>query len=242
MENLKVSQHDNKTFESLGELSPVMEGFGLDDLETIGIATPSCHKTHEIDNTDDRGLQELIYRIIKQDQSAFGDLFNTMVARVNSMALRITGCVQLAEEVTEDTFFQVWRQAPRFDPARGTATAWILTIARSRALDARRSIPPYEELTGTETAVTRDSQGQGDVPDLLSVIEENQVLHRALERLAPLPRQLIALSFFRGLSHEEIAESTGLPLGTVKSYIRRAVIHLRETLLAPSPHSQSDHE
>ncbi len=231
-----MAQHDNKTFKSLGELSPVMEGFGLDDQETIGIATIGC-QTRAIDNTDDQGLQELIYRIIKQDQSAFGDLFKTMVARVNSLALRITGCVQLAEEVTEDTFFQVWRQAPRFDPARGTAKAWILTIARSRALDARRSIPPFEEFTGTETAVTKDSQGQGDLPDLLSVIEENQALHRALETLAPLPRQLIALSFFRGLSHDEIAEFAELPLGTVKSYIRRAVIHLREALLAPSQQS-----
>jgi RNA polymerase sigma-70 factor (ECF subfamily) len=144
--------------------------------------------------------------------------------------LRITGNIQLAEEVTEDTFFQVWRQAPRFDPARGTVKAWILTIARSRALDARRSIPPFDELTDSET--NTDQQNHDSLPDLLSAIEQNQLLHNALKNLDPLPRQLITLSFFRGLSHEEIANYAGLPLGTVKSHIRRTIITLRDVLEA----------
>lgn len=228
-----MTQHDNKTFKSLGELSPVMEGFVLDDQETIGIVTTGC-QTHAIDNTDDQDLQALIYRIMKQDQSAFDALFKIMAARVSSLALRITDCVQLAEEVTEDTFFQVWRQAPRFDSSRGSAKSWILTIARSRALDARRSIPPFETMGESETVEDMDSQRHDDPPDLLSAVEQNQLLHSALGALEPLPRQLIALSFFRGLSHEEIASHVKLPLGTVKSHIRRAVIHLRETLLTHS--------
>jgi RNA polymerase sigma factor (sigma-70 family) len=237
MEYIKVAQHDNKTFEALGDLSPVMEGLGLDmrleSEETSGITTPGFLETNPSDNTDNQDLQVLIYRIMNQDQSAFAALFKAMAARVNSLALRITGCVQLAEEVTEDTFFQVWRQAPRFDPSRGTAKAWILTIARSRALDARRSIPPFEELAEPGAVENKDSHSYNDPHDLLSVVEQNHLLHSALETLAPLPRQLIALSFFRGLSHEEIADHAELPLGTVKSHIRRAVIHLREALLTP---------
>ncbi len=233
-----MAQHDNKTFNALGNLSPVIEGFGLaEDLESeemSGVANEGFQKTSPGDITDDQELQDLIYRIMKQDQSAFAALFKAMAARVNSLALRITDCVQLAEEVTEDTFFQVWRQAPRFDPARGTAKAWILTIARSRALDARRSVPPFEELTEPEAVGNKVNQNHDDPPDLLSAVEQNQLLHSALETLDSLPRQLIALSFFRGLSHEEIADHAELPLGTVKSHIRRAIIHLRETLLTPS--------
>lgn len=236
-----MAQSDNKTFKALGGFPSVLEGFGLDEglegVEMSGIANPDYQNSNYFDNTDDLDLQELIYRIMHQDQSAFTALFKAMSVRVNSMALRITGSVQLAEEVTEDTFFQVWRQAPRFDPSRGTAVAWILTIARSRALDARRSIPPFDGLTEQETIGNRDNQSHDNPSDLLSAIEQNQLLHRALETLEPLPRQLIALSFFRGLSHEEIAGHAELPLGTVKSHIRRAVIHLRETLLTPSPQS-----
>jgi RNA polymerase sigma factor (sigma-70 family) len=241
MEHIKVTQPDNKTLKALSVLSPNREDFGMErhieSQEISGEAYQASQNTHFCDNIDDKGLQELIYRIMQQDQSAFTALFKAMSARVNSMALRITDSAQLAEEVTEDTFFQVWRQAPRFDPSRGTAKAWILTIARSRALDARRSIPPFDGMTEYETTGNRDSQSHDDPPDLLSALEQTQLLHRAVESLDPLPRQLIALSFFRGLSHEEIADHAGLPLGTVKSHIRRSVIHLRETLLTPSPQS-----
>ena len=182
------------------------------------------------DPADEQALQSYIGRILNQDQSAFSLLFKAMSARVHSLALRITGNNQLAEEVTEDTFFQVWRQAPRFDPARGTAKAWILTIARSRALDAKRSMPPFDELTEFDVAVNQDNSAPESPPDLLSAIEQNHLLRSALETLDPVPRQLIALSFFRGLSHEEIADYTELPLGTVKSHLRRAVANLRAAL------------
>lgn len=232
MERMKTTQADNKTVEGLEVLSSVVEDFGLDHgVENGGISDI----TKPSGNTDEQELQNMICRIVKQDQSAFTALFKTMSAHVHSIALRITGSFQLAEEVTEDTFFQIWRQAPRFDPSRGTAKAWILTIARSRALDARRSIPPFENQAGFETDTQIDVENHDEPPDLLSAIEQNQLLHNALKSLEPLPRQLIALSFFRGLSHEEIANQAELPLGTVKSHLRRAVIHLRETLTTATP-------
>jgi RNA polymerase sigma factor (sigma-70 family) len=198
------------------------------------MTNPDYQGTNCSDEMDDQDLQELINRIMKQDQTAFTALFKVISVRVHSLALRITDSLQLAEEVTEDTFFQVWRQAPRFDPSRGTVKAWILTIARSRALDARRSTPLFDALPESETIRNRDGQSLDDLPDLLSAIEQNQFLYRALETLEFLPRQLIALSFFRGLSHKEIADHVQLPLGTVKSHLRRAVVHLRETLLTHS--------
>jgi RNA polymerase sigma factor (sigma-70 family) len=234
MEYIKVAHAENNPLKSLGVLSLLVEDFGLDESldsqKTNERYNPGCQHTHYFDNMDDQDLQALIYRIMKQDQSAFTALFKEMSVRVSSIALRITDSVQLAEEVTEDTFFQIWRQAPRFDPSRGTAKAWILTIARSRALDALRSIPPFDELTELESVGSSTSQSHNDPPDLLSAVEQNQLLHNALESLDSVPRQLIALSFFRGLSHEEIADHAELPLGTVKSHIRRAVIHLREAL------------
>jgi len=139
--------------------------------------------------------------------------------------------VQTAEEVTEDAFWQAWRQAPRFDSSRGTAVAWVMTIARSRALDALRRVDPAESLADEEDRRPDEAAGP---EDLLAAAEAGSRLQLALQGLEPLPRQLVALAFFRGLSHEEIADHTGLPLGTVKSHIRRALGRLRESLM-PGP-------
>jgi RNA polymerase sigma factor (sigma-70 family) len=233
METMKSNQPLNGTDKAL-KINADSVSIGLDQgLETEGnggtVETGTQH-TDPYEQPDEVALQDLIARIVQQDQSAFAALFKAMSGRVHSLALRITGSIPLAEEVTEDSFFQVWRQAPRFDPARGTAKTWLLTIARSRALDARRSIPPFDELTESETDGDLAEQNHNDLSDLLSAIEQNHYLHNALESLEHLPRQLIALSFFKGLSHEEISIHADLPLGTVKSHLRRAIICLRETL------------
>ena len=233
METMKSTQPLNGNDKALKINSASVNigfGQGLETGDNDGIVESAPQHADPYEKSDELALQDLIARIVQQDQSAFSALFKAMSGRVHSLALRITGSSQLAEEVTEDTFFQVWRQAPRFDPSRGTAKTWILTIARSRALDARRSIPPFDELTESETDGNIDGRNHSDLPDLLSAIEQNHSLHKALESLEPLPRQLIALSFFKGLSHEEISIHTGLPLGTVKSHLRRAIICLREAL------------
>ena len=174
-------------------------------------------------------LRDWIARVVRQDQQALAELYETMAGRVYGLALRITRQVQTAEEVTEDCFWQVWRQAPRFDPARGAAAAWIMTIARSRALDALRRADTPESL-GEDRLGKIEAEDGSDPQDLLDAVEKQHHLHAALRDLEPLPRQLVALAFFRGLSHEEIAGQMGLPLGTVKSHIRRALLRLRELL------------
>ncbi len=177
-------------------------------------------------------LQAWIGRIVRHEEQALGELYEAMAGRVYGLALRITRHVQVAEEVTEDVFWQVWRQAPRFDATRGSVLSWILTIARSRALDTLRRGERAEALDEEALA---SLPGEGDPHDLLDAVQRNDRLHRALSGLDPLPRQLLALSFFRGLTHEEIARHMSLPLGTVKSHIRRALLRLREMLGADDP-------
>jgi RNA polymerase sigma-70 factor (ECF subfamily) len=180
---------------------------------------------------DEQQLCHLINKIIDQDQLAFSRLYDMMLARVYGLALRITRCVQSAEEVVEDTFWQVWCQAPRFDPMRGNVISWIMTIARSRALDALRQVDKLTEKLAETTEITELASFFTDNPqDLLAAIQEGNQLHQALAALDPVTQQLIALSFFRGLSHEEIAVHSQLPLGSVKSQIRRALISLKQVL------------
>lgn len=203
---------------------------GLDDEFQVDLKELALGKAVKSEESDEPNLLAWIALIVEQDQSALNLLFKTVSAKVYSLALRITGNAELAEEVTEDTFFQVWRQAPRFDPERGSVMAWIMTIARSRALDARRTVPPFDELTDANREVLADRNSGEGLTDLLAAVEQNILLHQALNHLEDIPRQLISLSFFKGLSHEEIADYTDLPLGTVKSHIRRAVINLRDIL------------
>lgn len=183
---------------------------------------------------DEARLQSWISRVVHQDQQALAALYEAMAGRTYGLALRITRHVQTAEEVTEDVFWQVWRQAPRFDAARGSAVTWILTIARSRALDALRRRDRAEPLAEEDLA---NLQGEGDPQDLLAAVQREHRLHAALRDIDPLPRQLVALAFFRGLSHEEIASQMSLPLGTVKSHIRRTLLRLRQLLGADAPRS-----
>jgi len=179
-------------------------------------------------------LQAWILRIVDQDEQAFAALYGALVGKVYGLVSRITRNPQLAEEVTEDVFWQVWRQAPRFDPERGVASAWIMTMARSRALDAIRRRESCEEID-SEAVAMAEAEGEGNPMDLLAAVEMHSQVRQALDAIAPLPRQLVALAFFKGLSHEEIATHTGLPLGTVKSQIRRALIKLKELLGGLSP-------
>ena len=181
---------------------------------------------------DELLLQQCIARVMESDQAALELLYENLVGQIYGLALRITKRAQLAEEVVQDTFLQVWRQAPRFDPERGSAKTWVLTIGRSRALDALRRIEANECNLEPETLALIEASDDDIVPDILSAAQQGQQLHAALASLDALPRQLLSLAFFRGLSHDEIAGHTGLPLGTVKSHIRRALRTLQQLLTA----------
>ncbi len=182
---------------------------------------------------DDARMQGWIEAIAHRDEKALGSLYDATVARVHGLALRLLRDPQAAEEVTVDTYWQAWRQATRFDPSRGNALAWLLTIARSRALDAIRARDPalHGALGDAELQLDqRVDEHAGDPADLLGAAGERDRLRTALDTLDPMSRQMVALAFFRGLSHDEIAAHLAMPLGTVKSRIRRALARLRDVM------------
>lgn len=192
------------------------------------------------DGAPGESLESLIARVMHQDENALAALYGRLNAPVFSLALQITRSVGSAEEVLQDVFWQVWRQAPRFDRARGSVPAWVLTIARSRALDAARSqmrMPHAHASAQDEFDEGLPSPDPGP-QDLLFAAQQGSRLQAALEGLDPLRRQLVSLSFYRGLTQQEISDQTGLPLGTVKSHLRRSMATLREVIgsdVAPAP-------
>jgi RNA polymerase sigma factor (sigma-70 family) len=186
--------------------------------------------------SEDEQLALLIDKMVGHDEKALSRLYEVTLSRVFGLTLRIVRSRTLAEEVVEETYFQAWRQAVRFDPRKGKAITWLLNMARSRAIDAIRKEEKFEhgelqrdELEGlvVQSGILAD--------ELLDIARNSQRIREALLALGAQPRQLVALAFFRGLSHEEISQHMMLPLGTVKTQIRRALASLKVTLsdLAP---------
>jgi len=178
---------------------------------------------------DDSQVAGLIQRIEQRDPRALETLYGLAGARIYSFVHRFMRSHALTEEVVEDTFWQVWRQAPRFDLKRGRAMTWLLAMARSRAIDALRREQRFQ---CEPMASDEDTRVDERAHDLLEAARGASHLHGALATLEPRGRQLLALAFFRGLTHEEIAAHTAMPLGSVKSVIRRALAQLREQLQA----------
>ncbi|HEY6510695.1 MAG TPA: sigma-70 family RNA polymerase sigma factor [Burkholderiaceae bacterium] len=189
----------------------------------------SCHD-RATTGLDDAQLAGLIARIERRDARALEALYEMAGTRIYNFAHRFMRSHALTEEVVEDTFWQAWRQAPRFDHQRGRVMTWLLAMARSRAIDTLRR---EQRFIGEPLATTdEDAQVDERAHDLLEAARGASRLHGALAALEPRGRQLLALAFFRGLTHEEIAAHTTMPLGSVKSVIRRALLQLREQLQA----------
>ena len=182
------------------------------------------------DTQQDLNLQAWISAIAHHDEQALALLYETTLSLVYSLALRITRNPQAAEEVCEDVYWQVWREALRFDPQRGNVMAWLLTLTRSRALDHLRRADTAELHEEPELLLQTEATSADDPQDLLAATQNNIRLNQAMQQLDPVQRQLLAMAFFRGLTHEEIAAYTDMALGTVKSHIRRALKHLQSLL------------
>jgi RNA polymerase sigma factor (sigma-70 family) len=175
-------------------------------------------------------LATLIGRIVQSDETALAALYDATIARVYGCAVRIVGNEQLAEEVAADVFFQVWNDASRYEAPRGGVLTWMLVMCRSRAIDRLRGRDRAILHEAPETLM-EDWADEGQTPShLVEAIETRNALDTALAKLPAIQRQLINLAFFRGLSHQEIAQHTQIPLGTGKSHIRRALLTLQRSL------------
>lgn len=177
-------------------------------------------------------LAEQLAAMANGDATALGAVYDATVSRVYGVALRITRNAALAEDVVAEVYLQVWQEAARYDPGRGTPSAWLLTICRSRALDALRRADKAESHAEPEV-LRRDEDTADDPLNLLLALNRNSEIHKALQTLDAVQRQLIALAFFKGYTHEEIAQHVAMPLGTVKTHLRKALKHLEQVLSIP---------
>ncbi|HSP60021.1 MAG TPA: ECF RNA polymerase sigma factor SigK [Ornithinimicrobium sp.] len=178
---------------------------------------------------DPTDLATLLLRVAAQDQPAFADLYDAVAARVHGLALRVLRNPTMAEDVTQEVFLQVWREAAGFDPARGSALAWLMTLAHRRAVDRVRSeeaqsarLHRYESL---QTTVPFDSTAEAG-----ELRWEAARVRRAIDTVGEPHRTTLILAYFEGLTHREVAERTQVPLGTAKTRIRDGLRKMRQVM------------
>lgn len=170
---------------------------------------------------------ECIRRMARGEQEALSRLYDQTAALIHGLALRILRDTADAEEVTADVFAQAWRMSASFDAARGNPMSWLVMMTRSRAIDRLRSRDTRRkrERTMEDAGPLADSAPGAEQRTIES--QQQRMVREALSELGDDQRELIRMAFYQGLSHSELAERTGLPLGTVKTRIRLGMMKLR---------------
>jgi len=168
----------------------------------------------------------LVAAVRSGDQGAMAALYDRYSSIVYSVALRVLQDTGAAEDVLQDIFMQLWRNPGAFDASRGNMASWLAVIARHRSIDALRRRRPENDIEDVIVSIE---------PDLASEADHSRAMVKvrgALETMPPPQRSALEMAYFEGLTHSEIAEKTGEPLGTIKTRIRSGLLSLRKVLAA----------
>jgi RNA polymerase sigma-70 factor, ECF subfamily len=178
---------------------------------------------------DRREPNDLLQRVAAGDHHAFDRFYDLMAPTVHGVVVSVVRDVHLAQDVTQEVLLDAWRTATRFDPNRGSARAWLTTMAHRRAVDRVRAVEASaarEALAGARNT-TPDHDAVSDVVD---VRLEQEAVRRCLHELTDLQRGAVTLAFYRGYTHREVSAVLDVPLGTVKARLRDALARLRDCL------------
>ncbi|HEY6147072.1 MAG TPA: sigma-70 family RNA polymerase sigma factor [Thermoanaerobaculia bacterium] len=179
-------------------------------------------------SADSDADRALIARIEGRDADALADLYDRYSARLMGLAQRIVGDTGEAEEVLQELFLWVWRSAASFDASRGSVIAWLLVATRSRAIDRVRARRPAARAGLRSVDSVPDAAGPQDVEADSADRQWERLCRSAISELPEDQRRTLELAYFEGLTHQEISEQTGTPLGTVKTRVRLGLMKLRD--------------
>lgn len=177
--------------------------------------------------SSDEANQLVLAIAARQDRNAFAALFAMAAPKVKAYMMRTGSAPEMAEEIAQEAMLLVWRKASYFDPARASAATWIFTIARNLRIDFQRKVKS-SQLPGTDPSSFQEEERTPE--ELLFVRVDEDRIRIAMQALSPEQETILRLSFFRDRPHSEIARELDLPLGTVKSRIRRALVRLKTML------------
>jgi RNA polymerase sigma-70 factor, ECF subfamily len=184
-----------------------------------------------VDATDRQLDADLIEQVARGDASAFSLLYDRFSPGLYSMVMRMTGDEAEAQDVLQDAFSHIWRKASTYDRSRSAAFTWAVMVTRNKCIDRMRI---RQRVSRVAERMAAEVDGQTQLDDTSAeeteMREQRNRVRTALSEVAPDQRQAIELAFFSDLTHEQIAEKLGAPLGTVKARIRRGLLKLRDVL------------
>ena len=176
--------------------------------------------------------EQLAERLCKKDAQALADLYDQYARAAYSTAVRIVRDSAVAEDVVQETFFQIWTKAGSYDPRRGTIGVWVVRLARNRAIDYLRSAAGRMAARAVQLSGAEASADGAD-PD--SQLEDRRRIDAALRKLNPHQLVVIQLAYYEGMSQSEMAGHLNQPLGTIKTAVRAALRILRQEFAQPAP-------
>jgi RNA polymerase sigma-70 factor, ECF subfamily len=177
--------------------------------------------------------RNLLARIAKGNQEAFEQLYMQTSPLLYTLVLRIVGKPPEAADLLQEVYLEAWRKASNYDPARGSPLAWLVTLARSRAIDRVRALAARgKNVTASldDLSASNLVAQNADALDIRAANERQALVLASLKSLPTVQQQVIALAFYEGLTHAEISERLNVPLGTIKTRIRLAMEKLRDGL------------
>ena len=174
-------------------------------------------------------LQELVERVGRGDRLAFGELYDAMAPRVLGLVTRLLRDPAQSEEVAQEIFLEIWQTSSRFDPGRGGAATWILTMTHRRAVDRVRASQASRD-RDVRVGIRDLDVDIDHVAESVEVRVEHERVERAMARLTDMQRQAITLSYYGGYTNSEVATMLSVPIGTIKTRIRDGMIRLRDEL------------
>lgn len=179
-----------------------------------------------VDDSD----EALLVRTAAGDRDAFAVLYDRFSPRVFGLVRKVVRDPGLSQDTLQDVMTELWRTAPRFDPAKGNAVSWILTLAHRRAVDTVRREQSARNRADTVGRREDAEREFDDVSEAVTMADEHAQVRRALDALTELQRQAIEMAYFEGMTYREVAERLDVPLGTIKTRMRDGMIRLRDTL------------
>lgn len=185
--------------------------------------------------TDQQAEIELLQRIGQGDRKSFEQFYDRFSRILFTVAYRLLGNKEAAEDVLQEVFVKIWEKAPGYDPARGKPLTWAVTLTRYRAIDLLRSLRRRGQLNEEVKHEAQADEQFDDRSSFLTVVagEQHAFVRDAIKKLSDEQREAIELAFFNSLTQVEIAERLNQPLGTVKARIRRGLIKLRALIGTP---------
>jgi RNA polymerase sigma-70 factor, ECF subfamily len=183
-------------------------------------------------NADCGGLEDLVRAMARGDRAALSFIYEQTAAQIFAISRGMLRCKEDAEEIVCDVYTSAWQRAGTYDSSRGSVIAWLAVMARNRAVDRLRqrrgALSLDDDRHGALAASLVDAALSPE--QVLAQFQSASAVHRALRSLSAQRRYLLGMAFFQGLSHQEIADATAMPLGTVKSHLRRAMAALQGEL------------